>query len=237
MAGALNQLLTISKEEYIHICDDDDFIKEKFYEKTVGFLDNPKHYFCSGVYVSNEDLFEEFRDGKWVTSHREQRMGKRPDGFVPLDKLLSLDYPLLPSLMLFRRSSLYIHGLANSRKYDLDEDSDLFTKILLNGEIATLSDSLAVYCWHKKDGVYENQSKRNEGKTARQIRYDNVNLREAINGGMEVYKYMALFKKLSDQKRILTREVQELKVHISRLEKSNQELQIGIKTILKHLLK
>ncbi|MDF7673449.1 glycosyltransferase family 2 protein [Acetobacteraceae bacterium ESL0709] len=182
--GALSIGINSSFEEYIHVHDDDDTLEPEFLEKMVSYLDNDKNEIYSAVICSNYDVYETCVDGIYREVERSDRNGQRTGSVMDYGLYLSGLTAIVPIALLFRRKFIRLSGGANPC-LDYGEDTDLFKRLLLYGDVGIVNDFLCSYCWPVSlddDGRTTLDSRSKRECDYQNIMYDNVCIREAMFG-------------------------------------------------------
>lgn len=207
--NAANQLISLSNEEYIIIHDDDDTIEKHFLERTTSFLDDKENENCTGVVVSNYDVFEKIDENSIHILSKTDQYGKRDALFIDYLSYISSDIAIIPICLLFRRKTIYLSGSINGN-LDYMEDYDFFTRLLMYGEFGIIRDTLASY-HHRVNSNSDYDTTRNLMEQGHKDVYFNTKLRSAINGTDNLSKFICQSTIEARNKRYLLFKIEEMR--------------------------
>jgi glycosyltransferase involved in cell wall biosynthesis len=140
---ARNYAISKSSGEYISFLDVDDWWDSQKLEKQLILFDNKSvGLSCSSYFLINE------RNQKSYSTI----VGPFPSGKV-LNELLNEYFIHVSTLMIRKEALLSLTYLCDSR-FNIIGDLDLVVRLILNWELASLSEPLAYYRWHKKNTGY-----------------------------------------------------------------------------------
>lgn len=176
--GALSIGLSLAREKYILIHDDDDTLEPNFLERTVAYLEDDKENLFSGVTTSNYDVHEEVRNNTIIINKKDNSRGLKNGTIIDYSLYLSGVGIIIPISLLFRRDRIKLTGNIDTNMNHY-EDHDLFLRLMQYGEIGVIQDFLCSYHHRPSSGTSFDTS-RHEKNYDYHVAYRNNIIRAGI---------------------------------------------------------
>lgn len=228
--SALSIGLSMAREEYLLIHDDDDTLEPSFLEKTVGFLEKDRSHFFAGVTTSNYDVYEHVEGDEIIIDRRTDQLGGKSGSMIDYSLYLAHACIVMPITLLFRRSAFLSAGNANTMMSYV-EDHDLFLRLMRYGEIGIIPEFLCSYHQRPSTGSAYDLS-RDEVSYSYEMAYKNSVIRDALNGKSSLKNMQAYFINHNHLDRYY---MGQLSQQVGQLQEAFSEMSQLMKAVLTHL--